>query len=198
MEGDRKLTGKDKAVLGYVWTMAVVYGMMSEQMLSKEVNRPCSVREQINNSISIASLMFGLIIPLTVGPVAVIIAHFTLNILESILDTGPAVIPKKEDLPSLICILVLTIICLITYSCSMVIAEVFGQIYDNPFNFIMLKYVFGTFHHFLCPLSLLCIRSDLWELCKVVYKKGGSNQNKNIEMTYEEMQKQLGLGVDVN
>ena len=155
VEGDRKLTGKDKAVLGYVWTMAVVYGMMSEQMLSKEVNRPCSVREQINNSI------------------AVIIAHFTLNILESILDTGPAVIPKKEDLPSLICILVLTIICLITYSCSMVIAEVFGQIYDNPFNFIMLKYVFGTFHHFLCPLSLLCIRSNLWELCKVVYKKGG-------------------------
>jgi len=198
LEGDRKLTGKDKAMLGYVWTMALVYGMMSEQMLSKEVNRPCSVREQINSTISIASLMFGLVIPLTLGPIAVIIAHFILNILESCLETGPSPQPKKEDLPSPICILVLTIICLITYSMSMIIAEVFGQIYDNPFTFIMFKYVFGTFHHFLGPLSLLVLRRDLWELCKVVYRKGGTTQNKSVEMTYEEMQKQLGLGVDVN
>ena len=48
------------------------------------------------------------------------------------------------------------------------------------------------------PLSLLVLRQDLWELVKVVYRKGGTNQNKSVEMTYEEMQKQLGLGVDVN
>ena len=34
--------------------------------------------------------------------------------------------------------------------------------------------------------------------CKVVFKKGGSTQNKNMEMTYEEMQRELGLGVDVH
>ena len=185
-------------MLGYVWTMAVVYGLMSEQILSKEVNRPCSVREEISSNISIISLIFGLILPVIVGPVAVFIAHFVLNCLESVLVTGPADVPKKEDVPSLVCIVVLTIICLITYTVSMVITEVYGQIYDNNFNFIMLKYVFGTSHHFLCPLSLLIIRSDLWDLCKTVYKKGGSNQNKNMEMTFEEMQRELGLGVDVN
>ena len=172
--------------------------MMSEQVLSKEVNRPCSVREQIHSAVSIVSLLFGLIIPFAVGSFAVIIAHFVLNLLESFLELGPAPANKKEDFPSIACILVLTIICLITYSMSMIIAEVYGQIYDNPFNFIMFKYVFGTFHHFLIPLSLFFVRSDLWDLVKIVYKKGGSNQNKNIEMTYEEMQKQLGLGVDIN
>ena len=197
-EGDRKLTGKDKAVLGWVWTMAVVYGMMNEQILSKEVNRPCSVREEINSVLSVASLIFGLVIPLLLGPVSLIIAHFILNMLEFLLDTGPAPQPKKEDIPSPICILVLSTICLITHSTSMLISEVFSQIYESPFNLIMFKYVFGTFHHFLVPLSLLVLRPDLWELCKVVYRKGGTNQNKSVEMTYEEMQKQLGLGVDVN
>ena len=30
-----------------------------------------------------------------------------------------------------------------------------------------------------------------------VYKKGGTNQNKNMEMTYEQIQKELGLGVQI-
>ena len=30
-----------------------------------------------------------------------------------------------------------------------------------------------------------------------VYKKGGTNQNKSMEMTYEQMQKELGLGVQI-
>ena len=184
-------------MLGYVWTMAMVYGMMTDQVLSKEVNRPCSVREQIHSRISIASLMFGFILPIIVGPVAVIIANFILNFLEKVLVIGPAAVQKEEDLPSLVSILVLTIICLITYSVSMIITEVYDQIYENHFNFIMLKYVFGTSHHLLVPLSLLLTRSDLWDLCKIVYRKGGSNQSKNIEITVEEMQRELGLGVDV-
>ena len=94
--------------------MAVVYGMMSEQMLSKEVDRPCSVREQIDSGMSIASLTFGLILPITFGPFAVMIAHFVLNCIESVLDIDSADEPNKEDLPSLVCIMVLTIICLIT------------------------------------------------------------------------------------
>ena len=30
-----------------------------------------------------------------------------------------------------------------------------------------------------------------------VYKKGGTNQNKSMEITYEQMQKELGLGVQI-
>ena len=134
--GNPKFTGQDKAVLGYVWTMAVVYGLMSEQILSKEVNRPCSVREEIKSSISIISLIFGLNLPVLVGPVTVFIVHFVLYCLESVLVTGPGDVPKKEDVPSPVCILVLTIICLTTYTVSMVITEVYSHIYDNHFNFI--------------------------------------------------------------
>ena len=197
-EGERKLTGSDKAVLGFLWSMATIYGMMSEQVLSKEVNRPCSVRERLNSPLSIAALMFGFIIPIIFGPITIIIINFALNCVGSVCDVDPAQVPKKEDIPGSCCMITLTSICITIYSVSLIITEIIPEIYNVPFNLIMLKYVFGTFHHFLCPLSFLVIRNDLWELCKIVYRKGGSNQNRSVDMTYEEMQKQLGLGVDVN
>ena len=43
-EGTGKLTGRDKAVLGWVWLLSFVYGIMCDQLLSKVVDRPCSVR----------------------------------------------------------------------------------------------------------------------------------------------------------
>ena len=36
-----------------------------------------------------------------------------------------------------------------------------------------------------------------WPGMLQVYKKGGTNQNKSMEMTYEQMQKELGLGVQI-
>ena len=33
---------------------------------------------------------------------------------------------------------------------------------------------------------------------QVVFKKGGSTQSKSMEMTYEEIQRELGLGVEIN
>ena len=35
-------------------------------------------------------------------------------------------------------------------------------------------------------------------LVATVYKKGGTTQNKSFDMTYEELQRELGLGVDCN
>ena len=35
LAGDGKLTGKDKAVLGWLWTLALVYAMMNDQLLTK-------------------------------------------------------------------------------------------------------------------------------------------------------------------
>ena len=37
-------------------------------------------------------------------------------------------------------------------------------------------------------------RRDIWSTTCYLYKKGGTNQNKNTEITYEEIQKELGLG----
>ena len=111
------------------------------------------------------------------------------------------------------CILLLTIIAVFTSTISMVInsehsasslmhcvqivSELYGPIVSDPFLFIMVKYVVGTFTHFLVPLAVLGVRSDLRELVGVVYRKGGTNQDKAMEMTYEEMQRELGLGVEV-
>ena len=36
------------------------------------------------------------------------------------------------------------------------------------------------------------------DLVATVYKKGGTTQNKSFDMTYEELQRELGLGVDCN
>ena len=33
---------------------------------------------------------------------------------------------------------------------------------------------------------------------KVVFKKGGSTQSKSMDMTYEEIQRELGLGVEIS
>ena len=54
--------------------------------------------------------------------------------------------------------------------------------------------------------SLEIIACDSWYKFKLillrlviaqVYKKGGTNQNKSMEITYEQMQKELGLGVQI-
>ena len=46
------------------------------------------------------------------------------------------------------------------------------------------------------PLVILISRRDIWDNSIVVYKKGGTTQNTTTEITYEEMQRNLGLGVD--
>ena len=120
---------------------------------------------------------------------------------------------REEELPSLTCILLLTLITVFTSTISMVsnsqqsafsvmhslqiVSELSGPIVSDPFLFIMVKYVVGTFTHFLVPLAVLVVRADLRELVGVVYRKGGTNQDKAMEMTYEEMQRELGLGVEV-
>ena len=79
---------------------------------------------------------------------------------------------QEEDNQSIPCLLLLLIIYLITYSVSMVGAELYPPLYTNIFSFIMVKYVFGTSHHGLVPLAIILTRPDLRELIKVVFKKG--------------------------
>ena len=43
----------------------------------------------------------------------------------------------------------------------------------------------------------MLVKVGWWAGMLQVYKKGGTNQNKSMEMTYEQMQKELGLGVQI-
>ena len=58
---------------------------------------------------------------------------------------------------------------IIIYSISMVVAETVPSIYNTPFIFIMVKYVFGTIHHSLVPLIIIITRKDLRDLIKVYF-----------------------------
>ena len=71
-------------MLGWLWILSSVYGIMNEQLLSKVtrfnsrgesnfvllkkvVDKPCDVREPVSGTLGILSLVFGLVIPLLLG-----------------------------------------------------------------------------------------------------------------------------------
>ena len=71
-------------MLGWLWTLSSVYGIMNEQLLTKAnsfhsrsesnlvllkkvVDKPCDVREPVSGTLGILSLVFGLLIPFILG-----------------------------------------------------------------------------------------------------------------------------------
>ena len=80
----------------------------------------------------------------------------------------------------------------------MVLCEIFLPLPSNLLYFVIVKYVLGTSHQLLGPICILVSRQDIRQNAVLVYKKGGTTQSKPVELTYEEIQKELGLGVDPN
>ena len=132
--------------------------------------------------------------------------------VRSLKSIGP-VVRKPGELPSFALLLLLLFLLLLTYPLSMVLVEMVPALNSTSFLLVMLKYVVGTSHHLFVPLGILVIRADLrgivvdiyrWEMQKrpgvqilfPLFRKGGTNQSKSFEMTMEEMQRELGLGVD--
>ena len=132
--------------------------------------------------------------------------------VRSLKSIGP-IVRKPGELPSFALLLVLLFLLLLTYPLSMVLVEMVPALNSTSFLLVMLKYVVGTSHHLFVPLGILVIRADLrgivvdiyrWQMQKrpgvqilfPLFRKGGTNQSKSFEMTMEEMQRELGLGVD--
>ena len=65
-----KLSARDKAALVWLWSLSFLYGMMTDQLVSKVVDRPCGVREQLNTGLEVASVMAGLVLPFLLGTAA--------------------------------------------------------------------------------------------------------------------------------
>ena len=83
-----------QAVLAGVWGLSIVYAMMSPQLLSKEVDRPCSVREPLGSPLSLAGLGVGLLLPLALGPGLACLASSVLTLASSCLAVCPAPQPR--------------------------------------------------------------------------------------------------------
>ena len=73
-------------MLGWVWLLSLVYAMMSDQLVSKVVDKPCSVREEISGALGALSLTTGLIIPVLMGPVSAMLATLVINLISPILS----------------------------------------------------------------------------------------------------------------
>ena len=148
---------------------------MTEQVLSKKVDLPCSVSDKSEKTFGFASIFLAIIFPTVIGPAMVI---------------------RKVELRNLLYVFFLTTTFLTTYITSMIICEHFLPAGNNLLYFVIIKYIVGTSHHLLGPISILISRRDICKSAIQVYRRGGTTQNKTFEITAEQMQKELGLGVN--
>ena len=54
-------------MLAWVWFLSSVYGILCDQLLTKVVDKPCDVREEIRGTLGYLSVVVGLIVPFVVG-----------------------------------------------------------------------------------------------------------------------------------
>ena len=188
-----KLSMFNKGTLGAIWGVSFIYGILTEHFLSKKIDVPCSVSDNIAENFGIFSIFLAIIIPTIIGPVIVTIIHIIINIINVIRKNAPLTADlKSEELQNIICLMLLTIVFLITFITSMIICEVFLPANENILYFVLLKYVAGTSHHLFGPVSILLSRRDICSSVTLVYRRGGTTQSKSCEITAEQMQKELG------
>ena len=179
--------------------MFFIFGVLTDQILSKSVNIPCSVNDDIRTGFGAASIVIAIVIPTLLGPLAVTVIHIAICFVNCFLtDKSLSKEQRNEELGNVFCLFLLTIVFLVTYISSMILCEIFLPIPGNLFYFVIVKYIAGTSHHLFGPLCILASRRDIRQNAVLVYRKGGTTQSKSMEMTYEEIQKELGLGVDPN
>ena len=184
-------------MLGIIWGLSFIYGVLTENVLSKKVDLPCSVSDQSDETFSAASIFLAIIFPTIVGPSIVTILHVIISITNIVMkNDAMARDLKLVEVQNILCVLFLTIIYLVTFITSMIICEVFIPVNTNLLYFVIIKYIVGTSHHLLGPISILISRRDICKSAIQVYRKGGTTQSKTFEITAEQMQKELGLGVD--
>ena len=66
------------------------------------------------------------------------------------------------------CLCLMLVIYITTFTLSMVVVELVPSIYTQPFLLVMVKYVLGTLHHSLVPVVIILTRPDLRDLIMVI------------------------------
>ena len=89
-----------------------------------------------------------------------------------------------------------SIIFLTIYPTAMYITEVYFATTESLFPFMLLKYCIGSLQLIISPLCLLLIKKDIRKGASLSYMKK-STQNDDAEITFEELQEHLGIGVQV-
>ena len=130
----------DKSMLGLIWTVAFVYGCLSEQILSQagsviqcslltflspqEVDIPCSVSDSPWSGFGLASLLLAIIIPVIIGPIITWLLHCLLSVAFRANKVSlPEAAEMEQERRNLCCNLLLLAIFISTYVTSMIIRE---------------------------------------------------------------------------
>ena len=153
--------------------------------------------DSLQSVFGITSIIITIIIPVIIGPILSLVVLVILSGVFLVTGVKSCEESQLEDRRNIWCNLLLTIIFIPTYTTSMIISELYFPIPDNIFHFILLKFIIGVSHQLLGPIAILLSQTEIRHNVVQVYRKGGTSQNTTMEMTYEELQRNLGLGVDI-
>ena len=176
----------DRITLGSIWLISLLYGLMTEQFLSKEVDLPCSVSNNIQTYQGITSVSLAIILPTVCGPAMAGVTHLVISVLNTVRGTTiNSEENRKMEIKNLLCILCLILVFLPTYISSMILTELYLDI-GNIFLFVLVKYIIGntlitklaehledkelagTCQHSLVPLAILITKNEIYQSAKEV------------------------------
>ena len=205
-------TALQKTFLVIIWMSSLIYGMISNVILTKKRDVKCSVRSDLESMFNIVSIIVVIAIPI-VCICLWFIAHVILTVCSCIkkcvLTNTPSsqakdkrYLSKKRKKSSSIWLEIVIIFCFVivflaVYPTSMYITETYFANTKTIFPFMLIKYCVGSLQLVISPLCILLVKSDIRRGVKISYTKG-STQNDETELTFEELQEHLGIGVNVN
>ena len=124
----------DRGLLIFIWSMAVMYGMMCEQIVVNTPSQTCEVRQGLASIYGIVSLSFVLIIPTVFGPLSVLVLYTISRFLDKKDEQSSTERTEREDARRTTC---LTVVFLIVYINTMVLCELWQFTKDNIFSFVL-------------------------------------------------------------
>ena len=209
MEG---FTALQKTFLVFIWMSSLVYSMISNVILTKERDVKCSMRSDLEIKFNLVSIIVVIAVPIFCICLW-FFAHIALslcmcvkkivfsNTTEPSIRRNPRYLSKRKNSSSLwveiVIIFCFVIVFLTVYPSSMYITETYFAHTKTIFPFMLIKYCVGSLQLIISPLCVLLIKRDIRRAVKRSYTQG-STQNDETEITFEELQEHLGIGVNVN
>jgi len=208
------LTARQKSALGFIWFMSAVYAIMTDQVLSKQRFVPCSVRQELSDRFNFISLIAVVAVPLLFGPLLCPLAHLVLSFCTCCCHKCLASADNQRDnklhqtdtsspgsshpILDFLLLSTLSVVFVVTYVTHMYLVEVYFATSHTHFHFMALKYCFGCLNLVLIPLAIIVLKPDIRRAAIDVYCKRSATQGESAEMTFEQLQKQVGIGVNID
>ena len=200
-----------KTLLVFIWMSSLIYGLISNVILTKERDVKCSVRSDLEITFNLVSIIVVIAVPV-VCIIFWLVAHLLLSVCSCVKklifsNTRRSTGRNQKHLQhynktsslwlEIIIIFCFALVFVTVYPTSMYITETYFATTKTIFPFMLIKYCVGSLQLIISPLCVLLIKRDIRKGVSLSYTKG-STQNDETEITFEELQEHLGIGVNVN